>query len=61
MIKTKLIFFITVTRLLDQGKAIDIVFLDFSIAFDSVSCYPCGQHGLDSIFGRIQSYSNSSH
>jgi len=31
-----------VTRLVDQGKAVDVVYLDFSKAFDSLSQYSPG-------------------
>ena len=35
---TKLIsFYDLVTRLVDEGKAVDVVYLDFSRAFDTVS------------------------
>ena len=34
---TNLIFYDKVTRLVDEGKAVDVVYLDFSKAFDTIS------------------------
>ena len=34
---TNLIFYNRVTCLLDEGKAVDVVYLDFSKAFDTIS------------------------
>ena len=35
-------FYDWVTRLVDEGKAVDVVYLDFSKAFDSLSQYSPG-------------------
>ncbi|KAK4811098.1 hypothetical protein QYF61_016384, partial [Mycteria americana] len=37
-------FYDKVSHLVDQGKPVDVVFLDFSKAFDTVSQYPSGQN-----------------
>ncbi|PKU43553.1 rna-directed dna polymerase from mobile element jockey-like [Limosa lapponica baueri] len=48
---TNLIFYDKVTHLVDEGKAVDIVYLDFSKAFDKVSHSTLLEkvvaHGLD--------------
>ncbi len=36
-----------VTRLVDDGKAVDVIYLDFSKAFDTVSLSILVAHGLD--------------
>lgn len=33
-------FFVKITHLVDQGKLVGVIFLDFSKAFDSVSQHP---------------------
>ena len=38
-------FYNWVTRLVDEGKAVDVVFLDFSKASDSLSQYSPGETG----------------
>lgn len=39
-----LIFFYKVTHPVDQGKPADVIFLDFSKAFDTVLQYPSGEN-----------------
>jgi len=48
---TNLIFYDQMTRLVDEGKAVDVIYLDFSKAFDtvpySILLEKPAAHGLD--------------